>query len=61
MLLYDDESQSSLAFKLARPVSERIDVELKYAVHWIELPPRGAEPALGFVRQTATLGAALRW
>lgn len=61
MLLYDDEAQSSLAIKLARPVSELVDLELKYAVYWIELPPRGDDPALGFVRQTATLGAALRW
>ncbi len=61
MLLYDDEAQSSLAAKLARPLGRRVELEIKYALYWIELPPRGDEETLTYTRQMASVGAAFRW
>jgi hypothetical protein len=61
LMLYDDESQSSVAVKLARPLSRAIDAELKYAVYWIELPNQGDEPSLSYLRQMAAVGISARW
>ncbi len=61
MLLYDDEAQSSLALKLARPITEVFEIEAKYAVYWVALPAEGDDPSLDYVRQLATLGLSARW
>ncbi|MGI5862467.1 MAG: hypothetical protein ACOX6T_10485 [Myxococcales bacterium] len=61
LLLYDDESQSSLSLKLARPITKVLEIEAKYAVYWVALPAKGEDPALDYVRQLATLGLAARW
>jgi hypothetical protein len=62
LLLQDDESQSSVAAKLALPVSSAVDLELRWALNWIALPAREAgSPALSYLRQTGGLGAAVRF
>lgn len=62
LLLQDDESQSSAAAKLALPLSERMDLELRWALFWISLPARDAKSlSLSYLRQTGGLGVSLRW
>jgi hypothetical protein len=62
LVIQDDESQSLAAAKLALPLSQTADLELRWALHWIVLPPRDAQsPTLRYLRQTANLGLSLRW
>jgi hypothetical protein len=61
LLLLDDESQSSLGAKLAVELIEHVDLELRYSVYWIALPPAHGEAAgTAFWRHTAFLGLTLR-
>lgn len=55
ILLEDDEAQNSLSLKLVRPVSERWDLELTYAVYGTRLPNNG----LFYFRQVGGVG--LTW
>lgn len=54
-LLDDDEAQHMLSLKLARPLSERVDVELSFAMYGTELSRSG----LFFFRQVGGVG--LTW
>lgn len=56
LLLYDDESQSSSTLKLARPLSEHLEIELKYSLSWVALPRRDDDSSLSYFRQVATIG-----
>jgi hypothetical protein len=55
LLLYDDESQSSSTLKLARPLTEHIEIELKYSLSWMELPRRDDDTSLSYLRQVGTI------
>lgn len=55
ILVEEDEGQNSLSLKLARPVNERVDVELSYALYSTNLPRIG----LSYFRQVVGLG--LTW
>jgi hypothetical protein len=55
ILVEEDEGQNSLSLKLARPLSEHLDVELSYAVYSTSLPRN----ALSYFRQVAGVG--LTW
>jgi hypothetical protein len=55
ILVEEDEGQNSLSLKLARPVSEHVDVELSYALYSTSLPRNG----LSYFRQV--LGVGLTW
>lgn len=62
LLLQDDESQSSVAAKLALSLSAKADLELRWALYWISLPARDAQsPSLSYLRQTGGFGVSLRW
>lgn len=52
ILVEEDEGQNSLSLKLARPVSEHVDMELSYALYNTNLPRNG----LSYFRQVAGLG-----
>lgn len=51
----DEESHNSASLKLARPLGDKIDLELKYALYQNRLPQNG----LGYLRQVGWLG--LNW
>ncbi len=55
ILVEEDEGQNSLSLRLARPVSEHLDVELSYALYSTNLPRN----ALSYSRQVAGVG--LTW
>jgi hypothetical protein len=55
ILVEEDEGQNSLSLKLARPVTERVDVELSYALYNTSLPRNG----LSYFRQV--LGVGFTW
>ncbi len=55
ILVEEDEGQNSLSLKLARPVNERLDLELSYALYSTRLPRN----ELSYLRQVASLG--LTW
>jgi hypothetical protein len=55
LLVEEDEAQNSLSLKLARPLSERMDLELSYALYGTRLP----QNQLSYFRQVAGLG--LTW
>ncbi len=64
LLLLDDESQSSVVAKLALPVTRAIDLEVKYGLYWISLPPHSPDVAatlMTYLRQMGTFGLAARW
>ncbi len=62
LLLQDDESQSFVAAKLALPLSDHADLELRWALYWITLPARDAQsPSLSYWRQTGGIGVSARW
>ncbi|HEX8700266.1 MAG TPA: hypothetical protein VF815_15575 [Myxococcaceae bacterium] len=52
ILVEEDEGQNSLSLKLARPVSESVDVELSYALYNTSLPRNG----LSYFRQVMGVG-----
>jgi hypothetical protein len=52
ILVEEDEGQNSLSLKLARPLSERVDVELSYALYGTSLPRND----LSYLRQVAGVG-----
>jgi hypothetical protein len=54
-LLVEDEGQNSLSLKLARPMSEHLDVELSYGLYGTNLPNNH----LSYFRQV--LGVGLTW
>lgn len=54
-IVEDDESHNSASLKLVRPVSKRVDVELRYALYQNRLPQNG----LTYLRQTGWVG--LTW
>jgi hypothetical protein len=54
-LVEEDEGQNSLSLKLARPMSEHLDVELSYGVYGTNLPTL----QLSYFRQV--LGVGLTW
>ena len=60
LLLLDDESQSSVAVKLALAVTDEIDLEARYAAYWILLPSSGDSAATTWLRHTAYLGLTVR-
>jgi hypothetical protein len=51
-LLEEDEGQNSLSLRLARPLNERVDVELSYAIYGTNLPRNN----LSYFRQVGGLG-----
>ncbi|MDC0713658.1 hypothetical protein POL68_34650 [Stigmatella sp. ncwal1] len=55
LLVEEDEAQNSLSLKLARAVSEHLDVELSYALYGTRLP----QNKLSYFRQVAGVG--LTW
>ena len=52
ILVEEEEGQNSLSLTLVRPVSERVDMELSYALYNTSLPRNG----LSYFRQVAGLG-----
>jgi len=52
----DEENHSSLSLKLARPVTEQLDAELRYAVY----ADAFAEAGHRYLRQVAWLGFTFR-
>jgi len=64
LLLLDEEAQSSAAAKLSWPLSELVELEGRYALYWIHLPPEREVPdaqEITYLRHTASVGFALRW
>jgi len=62
LLLLDDEAQSSVAAKLAWPLTSSVDVEARWALYWVRLPPPrdGSAGFADYLRQTVGVGVALR-
>ncbi len=56
VLLDDDENHNAVSVKLVRPISEHIDVELRYALYQNRLPNEG----LTYLRQVAWAGLGWR-
>ncbi len=56
ILLEEDEALNSLSLKLARPLTERLDVELSYAVYDTQLPRNN----LFYFRQVGSVGITWR-
>ena len=54
--LEDEESHNSASLKVARPLSEHVDLELRYAVYQDRLPQNG----FGYLRQVGWLGVTWR-
>lgn len=52
----DDERHNSVSFKLVRPLSERVDLELRYGV-WVNVLPQNE---LFYFRQAGSIGLAFR-
>jgi len=57
LLVNDEENANSVSLRLARPVSDAVDVELRYALFQYQLPAN----ALSYQRQVAFLGISARW
>ncbi len=56
LLLDDDENHNAVSLKLVRPISEHIDVEVRYALYQNRLPNEG----LTYLRQVAWVGMGWR-
>ncbi|WP_369945938.1 hypothetical protein [Vitiosangium sp. GDMCC 1.1324] len=56
ILLDDDEAQNTLSLKLARPLSEHVDLELSYAMYGTRLPRND----LFYFRQVGGMGVTWR-
>ena len=57
LLANDEENANSVSLRLARPVSDAVDVELRCALFDYELPANG----LSYQRQVASVGVSARW
>ena len=56
-LLEDDESHNEVSLRLVRPLAERLDLELSYALYQSALPRNG----LTYLRQVGGVGLTFRW
>jgi len=57
LLANDEENANSLSLRLARPVTDSVDVELRYALFQYQLPAN----QLSYQRQVAFVGMSARW
>ncbi|MGC4122862.1 MAG: hypothetical protein QM765_51505 [Myxococcales bacterium] len=57
--LLDDDSFSSVGAKVGLAITDEVDLELRYATYWTELPPSSSLPTTWW-RHTAFLGVTLR-
>ncbi len=57
LLANDEENANSVSLRLARPVSDAVDVELRYALFQYQLPAN----QLSYQRQVAFAGVSARW
>lgn len=56
ILVQDEENSNSLAIRLVRPITESLDVELRYAIYQYRLPTNGLE----YLRQVGFAGISWR-
>ena len=57
LLLNDEENANSASVRLARPLSDSVDVELRYALFQYQLVAQ----KLSYQRQVAFVGLSARW